>query len=47
MSAVKDCRPIEDQVWQDCQKEGHEEGCYVMICPDCGDTLADCEEEKA
>jgi hypothetical protein len=41
-----DCRPIEDQVWQDCGKIGHESGCYVIICPDCDTMLADCEDMK-
>ena len=40
------CRPLEDQEWEDCKIEGHEEGCYVIICPDCDTMLADCEDMK-
>jgi hypothetical protein len=40
------CRSLEDQEWQDCGVIGHEAGCYVIICPDCGDMLADCEDMK-
>jgi hypothetical protein len=34
--------------WEDCDKEGHEEGCYVAACAvkDCGWRFADCEEKE-
>lgn len=30
--------------WSDCQKEGHEEGCYAVQCTACGYESLDCEE---
>ena len=30
--------------WSDCQKEGHEEGCYAVRCTACGYESLDCEE---
>ena len=38
---VKDCES--DRIWEDCDITGHEEGCYMYICPDCGDIDRDCE----
>lgn len=42
----RDCDLEIDLYWNDCEKEGHEEGCYVAVCNNCGDVMADCEEEK-
>jgi len=37
----KEC--ASDTVWQDCDLVGHEEGCYMLVCPDCGHKDRDCE----
>jgi hypothetical protein len=37
---VKDCES--ERVWKDCDLEGHEEGCFMFVCPDCGDIDRDC-----
>jgi hypothetical protein len=35
------------EVWYDCDKQGHESGCFMTKCPDCGDKLyRDCEIEE-
>ena len=39
---TQDC--TNDQtVWKDCDLAGHEEGCYMLVCPDCGHADRDCE----
>lgn len=30
-------------IWKDCDLKGHEEGCYMTVCPDCGAKDRDCE----
>ena len=30
--------------WADCGKPGHEEGCFVATCAQCGNKSYDCEE---
>jgi hypothetical protein len=30
--------------WRDCGKSGHEEGCYIAECRECGYQSADCDE---
>jgi hypothetical protein len=42
---IKECVLPEDMTWEDCQLEGHEEGCFVMICP-CGTRFPDCEDKS-
>lgn len=32
--------------WKDCDKKGHEEGCFVASCVKCGHESSDCEEGK-
>ena len=44
-TATKECVLPEDMIWEDCQKVGHEEGCYVMVCPHCKTQFPDCEGE--
>ena len=35
------------EVWYDCDKPGHDEGCYMTKCPDCGEKLyRDCQIEE-
>ena len=44
-SEEEDCVSSEDWEWKDCDIAGHEEGCYRLVCPTCGDTMnRDCEE---
>jgi hypothetical protein len=33
--------------WADCGKPGHEEGCFVATCAQCGYESYDCEEGKS
>jgi hypothetical protein len=40
---IKDCRSPEDWEWKDCDLKGHEEGCFMLVCPDCGTKDRDCE----
>jgi hypothetical protein len=35
----------EHREWHDCQKEGHEEGCYVLVCTECMREYPDCKDE--
>jgi len=44
---VKDCRPVDEMIWEDCDRLGHESGCFVMICLDCNERFYDCEEINA
>lgn len=41
---TKDCSPVENMAWEDCDKTGHEIGCYVLVCPDCHERFYDCED---
>jgi hypothetical protein len=38
-----DCVPPSEWTWLDCDIEGHEEGCFMAVCPACGTTDRDCE----
>ena len=40
------CVLPEDMTWEDCKLAGHEEGCYVMVCPPCGTRFPDCEDKS-
>jgi hypothetical protein len=40
---IKDCRSPEDWEWKDCDLKGHEGGCFMLVCPDCGTKDRDCE----
>lgn len=36
----------ENSYWQDCPKQGHEEGCYGSVCLMCGEfEYVDCEQD--
>ena len=42
---IKNCVPSDEWEWKDCDLPGHEEGCYRLVCPTCGDTMnRDCED---
>ena len=32
-------------LWSDCEKEGHDEGCFVVWCRHCDLYSSDCEED--
>jgi hypothetical protein len=34
-----------EQEWKDCDLKGHEEGCFMLVCPDCGTKDRDCEDQ--
>jgi len=35
------------EVWYDCDRPGHDEGCFMTKCPDCGEKLyRDCLTEE-
>ena len=37
----------EYDLWADCDKEGHSEGCYATYCDSCGTiNYRDCEKEN-
>ena len=40
-----DCVPSEEWEWQDCDIEGHEEGCFMFRCSGCGTIDRDCENK--
>ncbi len=41
---MKDCKHNNDWEWKDCNAKGHDEGCFMLVCPDCGAYDRDCEE---
>lgn len=43
MTAGLVCVPSTDWEWKDCDLEGHEEGCFMAICPACGTIDRDCD----
>jgi len=32
-------------LWKDCDISGHDEGCFMLVCPGCGDKDRDCEDQ--
>jgi hypothetical protein len=38
-----ECVLPEDMIWEDCDRTGHEESCFVMVCPFCLERFYDCE----
>lgn len=46
MSRAKVCVEPDEMTWEDCDKPGHEEGCYVMVCPGCDTRFPDCEDKS-
>lgn len=43
---LEPCTYSEDTwIWQDCDIKGHEEGCFMLLCLDCGAVDRDCENK--
>jgi hypothetical protein len=34
------------KLWKDCDKTGHEDGCFVAVCSICGHESADCDPKE-
>lgn len=43
MKTKLECVPPDEWEWKDCDIKGHEEGCFMAVCPACGTTDRDCE----
>jgi hypothetical protein len=41
----EECHPDTLLEWRDCEKAGHEQGCFVAQCTNCDKQMYDCEEE--